>query len=33
VLCIVGATHTPWFDSLRGQMQGVAIVDAEKVLQ
>jgi len=33
VLCIVGATHKPWFDSLLGQMQGVAIVDAEKVLQ
>lgn len=33
VLCIVGATHKPWFDSLLGQMQGVQIVDVEKVLQ
>jgi len=33
VLCIVGATHKPWFDSLLGQMQGVQIVDAEKALQ
>jgi hypothetical protein len=32
VLCIVGATHKPWFDSLLGQMQGVQIVDVEKVL-
>ncbi|MEO6969067.1 MAG: DUF5694 domain-containing protein [Rhodanobacteraceae bacterium] len=32
VLCIVGATHKPWFDSLLGQMQGVDIVDVEKVL-
>jgi hypothetical protein len=33
VLAIVGASHKPWFDSLLGQMQGVEIVDAEKVLQ
>jgi hypothetical protein len=33
VLSIVGASHKPWFDSLLGQMQGVEIVDAEKVLQ
>jgi hypothetical protein len=33
VLCIVGASHKPWFDGLLGQMQGVDIVDAEKVLQ
>ena len=32
VLSIVGASHKPWFDSLLGQMQGVDIVDAEKVL-
>lgn len=32
VLCIVGASHKPWFDGLLGQMQGVSIVDAEKVL-
>ncbi len=33
VLCIVGATHKPWFDSLLGQMQGVDIVDVEQVLE
>lgn len=33
VLCIVGATHKPWFDSLLGQMQGVDIVNVEKVLR
>jgi putative endopeptidase len=33
VLSIVGASHKPWFDSLLGQMQGVEIVDAGKVLQ
>ena len=33
VLCIVGASHKPWFDGLLGQMQGVDIVDVEKVLQ
>jgi hypothetical protein len=32
VLAIVGSTHKPWFDSLLGQMQGVDIVDVEKVL-
>lgn len=32
VLAIVGASHKPWFDGLLGQMQGVEIVDAEKVL-
>lgn len=33
VLAIVGATHKPWFDSLLGQMQGVDIVDAQKILR
>lgn len=33
VLSIVGSSHKPWFDSLLGQMQGVEIVDAEKVLK
>jgi hypothetical protein len=33
VLCIVGSSHKPWFDSLLGQMQGVDVVDAEKVLR
>lgn len=33
VLAIVGSTHKPWFDSLLGQMQGVDIVDVEKVLR
>ena len=33
VLSIVGASHKPWFDSLLGQMQGVEIVDAGRVLQ
>ena len=33
VLSVVGSSHKPWFDSLLGQMQGVEIVDAEKVLQ
>lgn len=32
VLVIVGSSHKPWFDSLLGQMQGVQIVDAEKIL-
>lgn len=32
VLSIVGASHKPWFDSLLGQMQGVDVVDAQKVL-
>lgn len=33
VLSIVGASHKPWFDNLLGQMQGVDIVDAQKLLQ
>lgn len=33
VLSIVGASHKPWFDGLLGQMQGVQIVDAERVLE
>ncbi|TBR36165.1 hypothetical protein EYV96_16355 [Dyella terrae] len=33
VLSVVGSQHKPWFDSLLGQMQGVEIVDVEKVLQ
>jgi hypothetical protein len=33
VLCIVGSSHKPWFDSLLGQMQGVDLVDAEQVLE
>jgi hypothetical protein len=33
VLSIVGSSHKPWFDSLLGQMQGVDIVDTEKVLK
>jgi len=33
VLSIVGASHKPWFDSLLGQMQGVDVVDVEKVLR
>lgn len=33
VLCIVGASHKPWFDGLLGQMQGVDVLDVEKVLQ
>ena len=32
VLSIVGAMHTPWFDSLLGQMQGVDMVDVRDVL-
>jgi hypothetical protein len=32
VLCIVGASHKPWFDKLLGLMQGVDVIDAEKVL-
>lgn len=32
VLTIVGASHKPWFDSWLGQLQGVDIVDATKVL-
>jgi hypothetical protein len=33
VLCVVGASHKPWFDDLLGMMQGVDIVDAEQVLR
>ncbi|RAO74930.1 DUF5694 domain-containing protein [Dyella jiangningensis] len=33
VLSLVGVSHKPWFDNLLGQMQGVDIVDAEKVLE
>lgn len=33
VLAIVGSSHKPWFDNLLGMMQGVDIVDVEKVLQ
>jgi len=33
VLSIVGAAHKPWFDSWLGQLQGVEIVDVEKVLK
>jgi hypothetical protein len=33
VLAVVGATHKPWFDSLLGQMQGVDIVDVQKILR
>ncbi|WP_114240336.1 DUF5694 domain-containing protein [Dyella sp. C9] len=32
VLVIVGATHKPWFDRWLGQLQGVDMVDAEKIL-
>lgn len=32
VLAVVGAMHKPWLDNLLGQLQGVDIVDAEKVL-
>jgi hypothetical protein len=33
VLTVVGASHKPWFDSWLGQLQGVDIVDVEKVLK
>jgi hypothetical protein len=33
VLSIVGASHKPWFDGWLGQLQGVDIVDALKVLK
>ena len=33
VLCIVGATHKPWFDHLLEQMQGIDIVDVREVLE
>ena len=32
VLVIVGATHKPWLDKILGQMPGVEIANAEKVL-
>jgi len=32
VLCIVGASHKPWFDAWLGQLQGVEIVDALETL-
>lgn len=33
VLSIVGASHKPWFDNWLGQLQGVDIVDAAKLLK
>ena len=33
VLSIVGSGHKPWFDSWLGQLQGVDIVDVERVLK
>ena len=33
VLSIVGASHKPWFDHWLGQLQGVSIVDAIKLLE
>lgn len=33
VLSIVGVSHKPWFDAWLGQLQGVDIVDIERVLQ
>jgi hypothetical protein len=33
VLSIVGASHKPWFDAWLGQLQGVGIVDAQRVLK
>lgn len=33
VLSIVGSSHKPWLDGLLGLMQGVDLVDAEKVLR
>ncbi|MDY7573052.1 DUF5694 domain-containing protein [Actimicrobium sp. CCI2.3] len=33
VLTIVGASHKPWFDAWLGQLQGVNIVDVERVLE
>lgn len=33
VLSIVGSSHKPWFDGFLGMMQGVELVDAEKVLR
>lgn len=33
VLSVVGSSHKPWFDELLGRMQGVDVVDAEKILR
>jgi len=33
VLSIVGSSHKPWFDDLLGRMQGVDVVDVEKILR
>ena len=33
VLTVVGSSHKPWFDSWLGQLQGVDIVDVQKVLK
>lgn len=33
VLCIVGASHKPWFDNWLGQLQGVDIVNVAEVLK
>ncbi|HEY0502586.1 MAG TPA: DUF5694 domain-containing protein [Lysobacter sp.] len=33
VLSIVGVAHKPWFDGWLGQLQGVDIVDAQRVLK
>jgi hypothetical protein len=33
VLSIVGSSHKPWFDSWLGQLQGVDIVDVQKILK
>jgi hypothetical protein len=33
VLSVVGSSHKPWFDSLLGQMQGVDVVDVQKILR
>lgn len=33
VLCIVGASHKPWFDAWLGQQQGVDVANVEAVLK
>jgi hypothetical protein len=33
VLSIVGASHKPWFDGLLGQLQGVRVIDAGRILK
>jgi hypothetical protein len=33
VLAVVGSTHKAWFDMLLGRMQGVDVVDVERVLK